>query len=178
MADPFSIINTSPGLTVSLWRCGSYLKELIKSAGKIDNDIRDLEHEIHALISANEALNEAYNAEKPRVLPGASLAGIDRVNSLWKSVGTVLNVCQKTVEELEEMMLDVIGRESTSTSKLGEKLGGKLDALKKTVRRERKDADFKEIRMKLVNYQNSLQILITALNLYGILSTSRYEYLL
>jgi hypothetical protein len=166
MADPFPIINASAGLIDVLWRCGSYVKKLIESGGKIDEDILGLENEIRALISVNVSLEEAYQVEKLRTLPGASLADKGRVQSLWENVGTLLKDCQKTVEELEELVLEVMGKDSSSTSKLGDKLGGKLENLKKTIRREKKDHDFKEMRLRLMNYQNSLQILLTALNLY------------
>jgi hypothetical protein len=176
MADPFPIVATSANLIKVLWRCGSYAKKIIESGGTIDDDIFDLDREIHGLISVNESLKEAYHAEMLRVLPRTSLADIDRINTLWRNVGTLVKDCQKPAEELEELMADIIGKDSSSTSKLGDKLGGKLDNLKKTIRREKKDDDFKDIRMRLMNYQNSLQILLTALNLYGILSTSGCRY--
>ncbi|RDL38843.1 Uncharacterized protein BP5553_03183 [Venustampulla echinocandica] len=160
MADPFSITAASAGLIEILWNCSGYVKKILESAGKIDETIFGLDHEIGALISVNKSLEEAYNAENIK-FPGTSLVEKARVESLWHNVGTLLQDCQKTVEELAELLSEVSGTASSATSKLG----GKIDNLKKSIRMDIKDDEFKKIRLRLVNYQNSLQVLLTALTL-------------
>jgi len=156
--DPFSIIVGSTGLLDILWRCGSYLKDLLESATKIEEDILGLSHEIDALISVYESITETSRAEH-RGVPGTSLADSNRVDNLWRNVETLLKDCRVTVGELEGLLAEIIGKGGSS------KVTGRIDGLKKTLRREKKDGEFKEIRLKLMTYQNSLQVLLTALNL-------------
>lgn len=164
MADPFSLFAASAGLVDVLWRCGSYIKKVLESAATIDKDILSLSHATDTLISVNESLQETCKAERCRGI-GTSLEERDRVESLWQNVGTLLEDCRKTVEELETMLLEVIGKGSIATSRLGNRLGGKLDDLKKTIRMDDKDNGFKKMHLRMVNYQNSLQVLLVALTL-------------
>jgi len=158
MADPFSILTASAGLVDVLWRFGSYLKKIHESTGKIEEDILALSSEIQSLLSVNESIDATFKAEHFR-LPGSSLADAARIDSLWRNAGTLLKDCRTSVEEMESLVTDIIGKGASA------KVTGKLDGLKKTIRREKKDVELKEMRLKLLNYQNSLQVLLTALNL-------------
>lgn len=155
MMDPFSILTGTTGLLDVLWRCGSYLKHVHDSAGKIDEDIAALTHEIDALISVNTSIDDAFKAEHSRI-PEPPPADSNRVESLWRNVGTLLRDCQTTVEQLEIVVQEIVGKGRSSKS---------LDAIKKTLRMDKKIDEFKDLRLQLMNYRNSLQVLLTALNL-------------
>jgi hypothetical protein len=158
MADPLSILATSTGLIETLYRLGSYIQSVIVSAAKIEEDILSLSREIKALISVNESISETFQAEGA-LLPNTSLADSVRVENLWRNVATLLKNCQTTVEELEGLVKEIIGKGGSP------KATGKIDSLKKTIRKGKKDDEIKELRLKLMNYQNSLQVLLTAINL-------------
>ncbi|PVH78576.1 hypothetical protein DL98DRAFT_634269 [Cadophora sp. DSE1049] len=158
MADPFSVLAGSAGLLDVLFRVFNYIRATVDSAGRIEEELEGLSHDIQALTSINEAIRETYQQEGTR-LPGTSLADAGRVDNLWKNVGTLLKDCQAVVEKLDGLMSEVIGKGVSS------KVTGKIDGLRKTLRRDKKDHEIKDTRIKLVSYQNSLQILLTALNL-------------
>lgn len=162
--EPFSTVSAALGLVDILWRCGSYIKTIIESSGTIDEDILGLDHEINALISIHDSLDAVYKAEKTRT-DGASLADKSRVESLWQNVGMLLKDCRKTLEELEKLLLEFLCKEPSISSRFGDRIGGKIDNIKKTIRMEKKDEEFKSLRVQLVNYQVSLQVLLTALSL-------------
>jgi hypothetical protein len=164
MADPFSLVAATAGLIQQLLQCGNYIQTILERAGTLDEDILGLTHEIATLVSVNESLQSAYEAEKNRVT-GTSLADRRRIESLWQNVGTLVKDCHKTVEELENVLLEIIGKTPSTTSRLGDRLGGKIDHLKKSMRMEKKHDEVKNIQMRLLNYQNSLQILLSALSL-------------
>ena len=71
-------------------------------------------------------------------------------------MGTLLKDCQTTVEQLEIVVQEIVGKGRSSKS---------LDAIKKTLRMDKKIDEFKDLRLQLMNYRNSLQVLLIALNL-------------
>ncbi|RDW71577.1 hypothetical protein BP6252_08140 [Coleophoma cylindrospora] len=164
MAEPFSILTATAGLFDVLWRSGSFVKDILDSAGKIDEDILGLNHELEALIAVNTSLQEAYHAENNQQT-GSSQADKNRVASLWRNVNTQLIDCGKTVKELETLIGEIIGKGSSLKPRLGDKIGGKIESLKKALRSEQKARELQDIRLRLVNHQNSLQVLFTALTL-------------
>lgn len=151
------------GWSTSFGAVSSYIKSIIESTGTIDEDIIGLDHEINALISIHDSPNEVHKAKMTRT-HGGSLADKSRVESLWQNVGKLLKDCRKTQEELEKLMSGFLCKRP-STSRLGDRIGGKIDNIKKTIRMEKKDEEFKSLRVELVNYQISLQVLLTALSL-------------
>ena len=158
MTDPFSIVVGTTSLIDVLWRCGSYLKHVHQSVGKIDEDIAALTHEIDALISVNKSIDDTFKAEHSRI-PDSSLADSNQVESLWRNVGILLRDCQTTVEQLEVVVQEIVGKGRSSKSL------GTVDAIGKTFRKDKKIDEFKNLRLQLMNYRNSLQVLLTALNL-------------
>ena len=156
MADPFSIIAGTAGLLDICWRVASYLKQVQAASDKVEEVIAALSHEIEALISVNESLEGVWAAEE-KASPGTSLAGSSRVENLWRNTGTILRDCRATVEKLELLVKEIIGKE-------GPKVTGKFDGIKNQLRKQSKDEEFHQLRHQLTNYQNSLQLLLTALN--------------
>lgn len=155
--DPFSIAAGTAGLLDVCWRVISYLHEVQASANKVEEEIASLLKEVEALYVVNKAIDGVWAAEQ-KVIPGASLADPGRVESLWRNVGTILQDCQRTVEKLEISVKGIIGKE-------GAKVASKLDGIRKQLRRQSKDGELHQLRAQLTNYQSSLNVLLTALNL-------------
>jgi hypothetical protein len=152
MADPFSILASSVGLLDVLVRCGNCIKELIDSAGRIEEEIRCLSNDLDALNSIRRSLEKLFNAEHGRS-PDTPVADI------WGHVGTLLKGCKATVEDVEGLVKEMIGKGGSA------KATGKLDGLKKAFRKASRDEDIKDLRLKLMDYQSSLQVCLGALNL-------------
>jgi hypothetical protein len=156
MADPFSILTGTASLLDISWRLVSFLSQVQAAAGHVEEDITNLSHEIAALISVNEAIEALYAAERGAAL-NASVSDSGRIETLWSNTGAVLKICRDTVEKLERLVKGIIGKD-------GLKVTGKLDGFKKLLRKESKDAEFQQLRQILTNQQNSLQMLLIALN--------------
>ncbi|CZR65421.1 uncharacterized protein PAC_15321 [Phialocephala subalpina] len=156
MADP-AVFAASIGLTNVLGRCGSSISSVLDASGTIDEGILDLSHAIDTLISVNESIQGTYKGRRAgdRCIPFAD-EGL--VESLWQNVATLLADCRKSVEELEEMLLDFGGRTSIITSRYDYRVVRSSDDSCKT------DKDFKKMHLRLVNYQNSLNHLLNAIN--------------
>ncbi|KAF2817454.1 uncharacterized protein BDZ99DRAFT_374465 [Mytilinidion resinicola] len=156
--DPFSLVAGTTSVVDVLLRFGSYLKHIHDAAGTIDEDIAALIHEIDALISVNTSIEDTSKIEQARI-PSSSLADLNRLEGLWRSVGVLRKDCQTTVERLQAVVQGIFGKEGTPKST------GKVDALKRTLRKDKKIDEIKDLRLQLTNYKNSLQVLLTALNL-------------
>ncbi len=156
MADPLSIIVGTVGLLDVCWRVGGYLKDVEGSAGKVDKEIAALSREITSLISLNKSIQEVKEAADKAVL-GTSIDNEPLVKQLWKEVDTNIEGCRATVEKLEELLKEIIGKN-------GPNVVNKLDGIRKQVRRQSKDGGLAQIHYRLSKYQASLQTVLAALN--------------
>lgn len=158
MADPFSIIAGTAGLLDVCWRVGSYLGRLKASAAKIERDLFSLSLEISALVTVSESIQNLWkvSSEKPidELSPHAA-----RIHELWEDVSLALRGCGDTMARLVLLVEDVIGKDGIAVQ-------GKRDGLKKALRKQSKDYDIREIRLQIASHQNSLQIALSALNMY------------
>ena len=156
MVDPFSIIVGAAGLLDVCWRVGSYLKDVDKSAGKVEKEIAALSHEITSLISVNESIIQ-FKGKINEAVPGTSSDTKTEINTLWKLVDTNTKGCMATVVELEELLEEIIGKK-------GPKVADKVDGIMKSVRRQSKDVGLAQFHHRLSNYQANLNTLLAALN--------------
>jgi hypothetical protein len=157
MADPFSIVAGSGSLLDVCWRIISYVRHVQAGAARVEEEVAALSHEIESMISVNQSLRVVFTTEQKASL-GTSLADSVHVESLWRNVGQNLQGCQAIAEKLEGLLKGIIGKD-------GSKSPGKLENLKKQLRRQSKDEEFHQLRHQLMIYQNSLQLSLTALNL-------------
>jgi hypothetical protein len=155
MADPFSIIVGTAGLLDVCYRVASYLIEVQAAAGKVEGELDRLSREIESLIQVNQAL-ELW-ARESQVFPNTSLADSQRLERLWLNVANLLRGCRETVEELDDLLKKIIGKK-------GSKFIGKLDGVKKVLRRQSKEKEFLELRRQLAHYHSSLQLLLITIN--------------
>ncbi len=157
MAEPFSIIAGTFGIADLCWRVIDYLRKVQSAAGRVEDEIVALLHEVEALVTVNESIERVWATERGRS-PRKSLSDSGRVDSLWRNAGTILQDCRATLERLESLVTEVIGKD-------GPKVTGKLDGIKKQLRKQTKAEEFNQVRHQLASYQSSLQVLLTALNL-------------
>lgn len=160
MADPFSIVAGTVGLMDVLWRVGASIKRVHDATGTINEGIAELSHEIEVLSSVILSIQQTFKANNIESL-SSSEKNADRIQDLWRLIPTILNDCNSTVSQLEDLINDMIGPEN------GTKPSGKMDAFKKTLRKDKRIPEFREKRQRVANCQISLQMLLSALNLYA-----------
>lgn len=155
MADPFSVIAGTAGLLDVCFRIVKFLKETQAGAERIEEEITALLREVEALITVNESIKGVFVTElKPN--PGPFTADSARVEGLWRNIGSNLQDCSTLVERLEVLVKEIIGKE-------GPKGVGKLDGFKKQLRKQSKNEEFHQLRLRLANHQSALQLLLSAL---------------
>lgn len=155
MADPFSIIVGTAGLLDVCYKVTTYLVEVQAAAGKVEGDIAALSKEIESLILVNQSL-ELW-ARGTQVLPGMSLADSRHMEKLWDNIQTMLQDCRETVERLDFLLKQVIGKK-------GHKVTGRVDGVRRVLRRQSKEKEFLQLRHQLSSYHNGLQLLLTTLS--------------
>jgi hypothetical protein len=158
--DPFTLITGTVGLLDVCMRVVGYLNNVRVSAGKVEAEIKALSLEINTLLAVYHSLQDFWTTKhKANLGPRASGEEEIRIDSLWNGVITNLKECQVTVGQLEELLKEIIGKDGDA------KVSGKIDGIRKQLRKQSKDSDFPQIRQRLSNLQGSLQLLLTALNL-------------
>jgi hypothetical protein len=155
--DPFSIIAGTAGLLDIAVRLIAYIKEVEESAGKVDQEIASLSQEIESLASVNDSIERLWlrNRENP---PGVSLKDAAYVEDAWKQMGGLLQDCRVEAMKLEHYLREVVGKN-------GSKVNGKWDGIKKHLRRHAKDGEYQQVRDRLSNHRDGIQILLGTLNM-------------
>ena len=156
MVDPFSIIAGTAGLLDVCWKVGSYLRDVEKSAGKINHEIAALSHELTSVISVIESIQHLKERTQDAV-PDASLNDDTEIKKLWKEVDTNAKGCTSTLEDLVELLNEIIGKNRSTVA-------GKVDGIRKQIRRQSKDVALGQYHHRLSNYQANLKTLLAALN--------------
>lgn len=158
--DPFTLITGTVGLLDVCIRVVGYLNNIRASAGKVEQEIEALSLEINTLLAVYHSLRDFWTTKR-KAIPSSRASEDDkiRIDSLWDGVIANLNKCEVTVGQLEKLLKEIIGKDGSA------KVSGKIDGIRKQLRKQSKDSDFPQIRQRLSNFQGSLQLLLTALNL-------------
>ena len=155
MAEPFSIITATVGLIDVCWRFGSYLHNVQAGAAQIEDEIETLSRDIEALRAVNETIRASYSD-----LPGylnSEVKSSEHLDRLWRNVSSNLASCRLVVEELEALVMEIVGREpSKDQSKFMRKLGG----FRKQLRKQSREGDFDKLQSRLANYHNTIQLML------------------
>jgi hypothetical protein len=157
--DPFSIIVGTVGLADVSIRVISYLSSLKSATSKIQDEITILGQEIEALVAVNDSVEDFWHSRHD--LDGFDVSANDgsHASNVWKNLASLLQQSKGTIEQLEVLLKEVIGKKHAL-------VGGKLDGLRKTIRRQDRDGEYMQIRQRLANNQAGIQMLLSALNLY------------
>jgi predicted AAA+ superfamily ATPase len=154
--DPFSILAGTAGLLDVSFRVIGYLKQVEEAAGKVEEEIAALSQEINALITVNDSIEALWRSNHDPAPVSPLEEGAD-VKDLWGKLASLLQECRDTVQKLEALLKEVVGKN-------GPKVTGKLDGIKKQLRKQSKDQDYMEVRHRLSNYQAGLQMLLIAVS--------------
>ena len=135
-------------------------KDVQAAASKLEDEIDSLLREIESLVSVNEAIKDVLASELSSSTAGVSLASTRHVENLWRNTGKPLRECRVLVKQMEELVISIVGRGDI-------KVKGKFDGFRKQLKKQSKEEKFRGLRQQLANYEGGLQILLSAINLYG-----------
>lgn len=155
--DPFSIsVGTLALLQLSL-QLGKCLKDVYDAAASFQEEIGSLLSEIQDLESVNKSIEHLHTSGVNDHTSGRSgLSHQDR--EIWQNTAKTLQNCSNTVKRLQTVLQAITG-------KSGLKVTGWRDGVKKALRKQAKNGELHEIRLKLSAYRESLNISLTLLNL-------------
>lgn len=156
--DPFSIIVGTVGLADASIRIISYLGSLKSATSKIQDEITILGQEIEALIAVNDSVEDFWHSRHDLNGLDAPVNDGSHAINVWKNLASLLQQSKATIEQLEVLLKEVVGKKHAL-------VGGKLDGLRKTIRRQDRDGEYMQIRQRLANNQAGIQMLLSALNL-------------
>lgn len=159
MAEPFSVVAGTLGLLDVCWRVGTYLNSVKNAAERIEGDIDALQNEVTSLIEVNESIKKLRDRTE-EAYPSSPTNHSPVVEDLWQNIDSTSEGCKVVVLRLEEKVKNIMGKREMA------KPTGKIDGIKKTLRRDSTDPDLVKIHNSLSKYQLSLQTLLTALNLF------------
>ncbi|OQE24853.1 hypothetical protein PENFLA_c009G08522 [Penicillium flavigenum] len=156
--DPFSIIVGTVGLADVSIRVITYLSSLKSATSKIQDEITILGQEVEALVAVNDSVEDFWHSRHD--LEGFDMSANDgsHASNVWKNLASLLHQSKGTIEQLEVLLKGVVGKKHAL-------VGGKLDGLRKTIRRQDRDGEYMQIRQRLANNQAGIQMLLSALNL-------------
>ncbi|KAL8818042.1 MAG: hypothetical protein Q9223_003246 [Gallowayella weberi] len=158
MADPFSIVAGTAGVIDICWRVASYLAKVKSSATKIERNLAALSFETNALIAANESIRALWEAYSGETLD-KSITDSQRIDDLWQDIDITLNGCRDVMGRLALLIEEVIGKDGFTVE-------GKRDGIKKVLRKQSREGEIMEIRSQINSHLNSLQLSLSALNMY------------
>ena len=160
MADPFSIIAGAAGLADVCIRLTKFVKQAKDGFQTVDSDLEELSKEIIALRSVNDLVKHSFEANKA--------GSIDSTNQQilsdhWSATQSTLAGCQDVVERLSVLVINIVGNENSKHEK--------LNSLRKYLRQQSKEDEFKLLRQKLNAHQVALQTSLTAVNVWVLIVT-------
>ena len=158
MADPFSIAVGTMGLTDICWRFGTYLKDIQAGAAQIEDEIASLTREIEALTSINETIHASYKDFQKSVASNDEEDAVPaEVANLWRNIRSNLQDCRIIVEDLEQLVKNIVGKEPQDKPS---KVERKFDGFRKQLRKQSKEGDLNKLQSRLNTYQNTLQLML------------------
>lgn len=157
MADPFSIVVGTVNLLDVCFRVGKYIYDVKVGTDEVNEEIEALSHQVEAIISITQSIKGVFEDDLAHATDSISKKR-DGIQSLWEEVGNNVLSCQATLVKLLALLKLIVGKESP-------RVLSKLDGLRKFLRKQSKEAEFGMLRQQLRDYHQSLQILLTAVNM-------------
>ena len=159
MADPFSIVSGAVGVIDVCWRVGKFLRDVKAATDRIESDIVGLISEVENARRVVESIRETFDRELSSSSSFETALPAE-LNRLWQNIRESFDDCQSVVEDLEALARQIYG-------KAGPKVHGRLDGLAKQSRKRDKTPLLQETRQRLSACIKGLQLLFTAINMYG-----------
>lgn len=157
MPDPFSIIAGTAGIIDVCVRVAKYVRGVNAATRIIEQDLIALLEEFVALDAVNSSIRDTWLGHHKigdREPPDEPL-----LEAQWQNLGHALHGCNNTMLRLSSSIQEVLGKDGPSVT-------GKLDGIKKVLRKQSKDKSIFEIRQQVMSHRDNLQVLLLALNLY------------
>ena len=154
MADPFSIVAGTAGLTDVCIKLLHLIKQGKDSFQAVDDELKGLCNEVERLRSVNDLVEDAYKAE----LSLSSDPTYQKIfASNWYATEVTLGGCREVVEKIDQLLTDVL-KEARGKHV-------KIDRLRIWLKQQSKEDAFNALRQKLSAHQNALQTSLQAVNL-------------
>ncbi|UNI16617.1 hypothetical protein JDV02_003040 [Purpureocillium takamizusanense] len=158
--DPYSITVGATGLADVTLRVISYLVCLKEAYGKIQLEIVELTNEIRGLATIHESVeNLLYLGRDRNTLSSPGDDG--PIVQIQTRLASILQQSTGTIEQLEALLIEVVGKK-------GAVVTGKIDGLRKTIKKQGREDQYMRLRQHISNYQGNIQILLSSLNIYYI----------
>ncbi|CAG8975456.1 hypothetical protein HYALB_00004770 [Hymenoscyphus albidus] len=155
MADPFSILAGTAGLTDVCIRLAQFLKHANDGFRVVDQELEALSEEITSLRSVNDLIERSYTEGSTAK---ANLEHQKILGTNWHATQNTLVSCQRIVEKIEEILIEVEG------SGGGKHI--KRDQIRKWLKQQRKEEELMSLREKLKAHQKALQLSLSAVNIF------------
>ena len=156
MVDFFSIVAGSIGIIDVCLKVGAYLLNVQRASEDVEGELMGLAQEIEELI--NESIREVSRKERS-LFSSYEFADQQNLRGLWQQAGQLQKGCRHDLDILEQLLTDILGSNGPKTT-------GKIDGIRKQLRKQSKNGQLSQIRLKLSTYQASLQTLLSVLNMY------------
>ena len=166
--DPFSILVGVGSLIEMSLQLGKYLKDVYEAATLFEGQIGSLLREIEDLSSVNKSIEHLHRTETGNYtfrhpeLPRQDL-------EIWQNTIKTLQDCSETVKRLQHVLDAIIGKN-------GFKVTGWRDGIKKQLKKQTKDDELNDIRVKLSVHRESLNVSLTLLNLLVLYSCRSFTF--
>ncbi|TQV91394.1 tetratricopeptide repeat domain-containing protein [Cordyceps javanica] len=157
--DPLSIIAGTVGIADVSVRIIAFLVDIKEASEKIQDEITILSQEVSSLLAVNESVEDFFHSRHDLGNFEEPFDDDSPAEKLWKNLALLLQQSKVAIEQLETLLREVVGKK-------GNQVAGKIDGLRKTIRRKGRDGDYMQLRQRLVNFQSGFQMLLNALNLY------------
>ena len=139
-------------------KLGKYLKDVHASIAAFEEDIGFLSGEIQNLGSVNKSIEQLFKTETSS-FPDRSASNIPLQElEVWQNTVKTLGECSDTVRKLKSVL-------DTVTGKDGSKVTGLRDGIKKQLRKQAKDGELEQLRIRLSTHRESLNVSLTLLSL-------------
>lgn len=154
MADPFSIIAGTAGLTDVCIRFAHVLQQSRDGFQRLDEDLEELSHEIKGLQAVNDLIQRSYEAGSATSTDPNDQKIFD---NHWVATRTTLAGCRSIVEQISLLLVQIL-------KSVGSGKHPKLDKLRKYLKQQSKEGEFIGLRQKLSAHQAALQTSLAAVN--------------
>ena len=155
--DPLSITAGAIGIADVCLRVVLFLKDIPGAVAAVQQEINVLIAEVESLRVVLGAVEGTFKGDQGS--PGRlRLLKATNLEDLSKEFCNSINACSDLATRLEDMTKRIYG-------KSGFKVTGKVDGLKKELRRRDKDSDLGRLRMELSAEKHNLTLLLDGINL-------------
>jgi hypothetical protein len=155
--DPLSITAGAIGIADVCLRVVLFLKDIPGTVAAVQQEINVLIAEVESLRVVLGAVEGTFKGAQGS--PGRmTLLKATNLEDLSKEFCSSINACSDLTTRLEDVTKRIYG-------KSGFKVTGKIDGLKKELRRRDKDSDLGRLRMELSAEKHNLTLLLDGINL-------------